>query len=54
MRFGVLVVERPGVLLHAAVRVALQPAFRRDGLTLGVGAVTVLLGWLVALFFRSR
>lgn len=47
----VLVAELAVILLYAAIRSALRPDFRRDGLVLGAGGVLLLLGWIAVLFF---
>lgn len=41
-------------LLYAAIRAALQPAFRRDALVLGAAVLLDGAGWLVASWVNQR
>lgn len=51
---GLLVVEAVILLLYAAIRSALRPAFRRDGLLLTLVVVGDALGWLGAAMLTGR
>lgn len=51
---GLLVVEAVILLLYAAIRSALRPAFRRDGLLLTLVIVGDTLVWLGAALFAGR
>ena len=52
--FGLLVVETVIVLLYAAIRSALRPAFRRDGLLLTLVIIGDALVWFAAAILAGR
>ncbi|MDP3237397.1 MAG: hypothetical protein Q8N26_31710 [Myxococcales bacterium] len=52
--FGLLVVEAVIVLLYAAIRSALRPAFRRDGLLLTLVIIGDALVWFAAAILAGR
>ena len=51
---GLLAIEAVVVLLYAAIRSALRPAFRRDGLLLTLVIVGDALVWLAAAILLGR